>query len=318
MNNQSQPVLCLGEALVDVVNRDGVVTEHVGGSLLNVACVIARLGYRTNIGAWWGDDKYGQMITEYAAKHNVEIVPGSDGAERTTVAYATLDENGRASYEFDLLWDVPQLPPADELRHLHVGSIGATLEPGAQKVLKAVKQMAIRGTVSYDPNARPAIMESPEAVRDRIEAIVALSDLVKASDEDIEWLYPDTPVEEVMRRWMNLGAAMVVATRGPWGAYARIANERDMLVIDPLNVEMIDTVGAGDSFMGGLISGLLDAGLLGGAEAKNALRKARWADVQSALHRAVITSGLTVSHSGAYAPVSDEVAQVLAANPKLC
>ncbi|MFP7696711.1 carbohydrate kinase family protein [Trueperella sp. LYQ143] len=317
MNGANRPVLCLGEALVDVVNRDGEVTEHVGGSLLNVACVIARLGYRCAIGAWWGDDKFGKMISAYAEEHNVEIVPGSDHAERTTVAYATLDENGRASYEFDLLWDVPQLPPADELRHLHVGSIGATLEPGAQKVLQAVKQMAIRGTVSYDPNARPAIMESPELVRDRIESIIALSDLVKASDEDIQWLYPERPVEDVMRHWLSLGAGMVVATRGPWGAYAMLSSERDMLVIDPLNIEMVDTVGAGDSFMGGLISGLLDARLLGGAEAKNALRQARWADVQTALHRATITSGLTVSHSGAYAPTYDDVAQVLAANPKL-
>ena len=317
MANDIHPVLCLGEALVDVVKRGGEISEHVGGSLLNVACVISRLGFRSAIAAWWGKDKYGQMISDYAYDHGVEIIEGCDGAERTTIAYATLDDEGRARYEFDLLWDVPKLPPADELTHLHVGSIGATLQPGARKVVQAVKQMAIRGTVSYDPNARPAIMGSPEEVRGQIEAIIALSDLVKASDEDIEWLYPNTPVEEVMRRWKQLGAAMIVATRGPWGAYVMLHDERDMLAIDPLNVDVVDTVGAGDSFMGGLISGLLDARLLGGAEAKRALRKARWADVQSALHRAVVTSGLTVSHAGAYAPTACDVAEVISANSQL-
>ncbi|MGO1594113.1 MAG: carbohydrate kinase family protein, partial [Ancrocorticia sp.] len=127
----------------------------------------------------------------------------------------------------------------------------------------------------------------------------------------------DTPVEDVMRRWLSMGPAMVVVTRGPWGAYARLKNERDMLVIDPLNVELADTVGAGDSFMSGMLSALLDAGLLGSADAKTRLRKASWGDIVPALHRATMTSGLTVSHNGAYAPNRDEIARVLAANPLL-
>lgn len=317
MNNIDKPVLCLGEALVDVVNHNGTITEHVGGSILNVACVIARLGYRCAIGAWWGDDKYGHMIDNYALAHNLEVLPGSNTAERTTVAYATLDAQGRASYEFDLLWDVPALPPSTELRHLHVGSIGATLTPGAQKVMQAVKDMTIHGTVSYDPNARPAIMKSPELVRDQMEAIIALSDLVKASDEDIKWLYPTRPITEVMRHWLNLGAGMVVATCGPQGAYAMLKNERDILVINPLDINIVDTVGAGDSFMGGIISGLLDAQLLGDTAAKSALRQARWAAVQPALHRATITSGITVNHAGAYAPTYSEVKQMLITDPSL-
>ena len=152
----------------------------------------------------------------------------------------------------------------------------------------------------------------------RIEEIIALSDVVKASDEDIAWLYgAQTPVEDVMRRWISLGPGLVVVTRGPWGAYAKLSNERDMLVIDPLNVEVGDTVGAGDSFMGGLLSGLLDAGLIGSTQAKAKLRQTRWDDVTPALHRATITSGLTVSHNGAYAPAREEVEAVLTAQPLL-
>ncbi|MFT3943307.1 MAG: PfkB family carbohydrate kinase [Ancrocorticia sp.] len=312
------PVLCLGEALIDVVIRGEESAEHVGGSPLNVACVLTAMDHPALIGAWWGKDARGAAIEEYATARNVGIVPGSDAAERTTVANAYLDEAGRATYEFDLLWEVPELPEPKDLTHLHTGSIAATLEPGGTDVLRAAKNMAVAGTVSYDPNVRPSIMESPEKVLVRIEELIAISDVVKASDEDIAWLYgEETPVEEVMRRWLALGPGLVVVTRGPWGAYARLANERDMIVIDPLNVELGDTVGAGDSFMGGLLSGLLDADLIGSAEAKARLREARWNDVTPALHRATITSGLTVSHNGAYAPSREEVEAVLKAQPLL-
>ncbi|MDO4888038.1 MAG: carbohydrate kinase [Actinomycetaceae bacterium] len=318
MAESQLPVLCLGEALIDVVIRGDESNEHVGGSPLNVACVLTALDQPALIGAWWGKDDHGKMIEDFAADHNVGIVPGSDGAERTSIAYAKLDDLGRADYEFELSWDVPDLPDTKEIAHLHTGSIAATLEPGGTGVLRTVKAHAIKGTVSYDPNVRPAIMESPEKVTPRIEELVSRSDVVKASDEDIAWLYgKDTPVEEVMRRWLALGPGLVVVTRGPWGAYARLKSERDMLVIDPLNVEVTDTVGAGDSFMGGLLSGLLDAGLLGSAEAKKKLRAARWDDVRTALHRATVTSGLTVSHAGAYAPSPAEVDEVIQADPLL-
>ena len=94
-------------------------------------------------------------------------------------------------------------------------------------MLRAAKNMAVAGTVSYDPNIRPSIMESPAKVINRIEELISLSDVVKASDEDIAWLYgEETPVEEVMRRWNSMGPGLVVVTRGPWGAYAKLANER--------------------------------------------------------------------------------------------
>lgn len=313
------PVLCLGEALVDIIIREGRANiEHVGGSPLNVACGLATLGHPTVIAAWWGDDDRGKAIEQHANNHGVGVVPGSNQAERTAVAYAYLDEDGRATYEFDLLWDVPELPAATALAHLHTGSFAATLEPGAAGVLAAVKTMAINGTVSYDPNVRPALMGAPELVRARIEELVSLSDVVKASDEDIAWLYgTETPVEEVIRTWAASGPGLVVATRGPWGAYAVLAGDRDMLVVDPLNVEIGDTVGAGDSFMAGLLSGLLDAGLVGGPEAKARLREANWGQVRTALHRAVVTSGLTVSRNGAYAPSRAEIERVLTVDPRL-
>jgi len=312
------PVLCLGEALIDVVHRDGKSTEHVGGSPLNVACGLAALGHPTQLAAWWANDPRGHAIEELLANHSVRPVAGSDQANKTAVANAFLDEQGRATYEFDLEWKVPELPAPADITHLHTGSFAATLAPGGNDVLRAVKAQSIVGTVSYDPNARPNLMGSASDVIGRIEEIISVSDVVKASDEDIEWLYgKDAPVENIMRKWLAMGPAMVVVTRGPWGAYARLASERDMLVIDPLNVELADTVGAGDSFMSGMLSALLDTGLLGSAEAKTRLRAARWEQVVPALHRATMTSGLTVSQNGAYSPNRVEIARVLAANPLL-
>lgn len=314
---EQQRVLCLGEALIDVVRRDGSEAEHVGGSLLNVAAGAATLGHPAEICAWWGPDERGAALAKWATDSGVAIVPGTDSAERTAVAYATLDDEGRATYEFDLTWDVPEIADLESYGHLHTGSIAATLEPGGTKVVEVARQIRDHGTVSYDPNVRPALMESPELVRARVEELFALSDVVKASDEDLEWLYPGEPVEDVMRRLVKAGPAMVVVTRGPWGAYAMLCDNRDMMHVDQLTVEVADTVGAGDSFMAGLISGLLEAGLLGSVEARGRLRAAGWSDVQPALHNAVVTSALTVSNHGAYAPSSAEVVAVKLADPTL-
>ncbi len=310
-------VLCLGEALIDVVIRGDSTVEHVGGSLLNVAAGIATLGHPASICAWWGKDARGERLAQWATGSGVDIVPGTDSAEKTAVAYAHLDEHGRATYEFDLSWDVPPLPDLTPFGHLHTGSIAATLEPGGTAVVETARRLREHATISYDPNVRPALMESPAHVLSRVEELVGLSDLVKASDEDVAWLYPDEPVEDVMRRWIKAGPAMVVITRGPWGAYALLADNRDMLHIDQLTVEVGDTVGAGDSFMAGLIAGLLDAGLLGSSEARERLRAAGWSDVQSALHNAVVTSAITVSRNGAYAPTRDETEAEKDADPTL-
>lgn len=310
--------LCLGEALVDVVLREGEdPVEHVGGSLFNVACGIATLDDPASILSWWGRDVRGFRIAEAAVRAGVTVVPGTDGAPNTPLAFAHIDDEGRATYEFDLTWQVPPVGELERYGHLHTGSFAATLAPGADAVLDVATRIRDHATVSYDPNIRPALMGTPEEVLPRITELIGLSDVVKASDEDLAWLYPDEPVEDVMRRWIAAGPSLVVITRGPWGAYALLAGNRDMLHVDQLTVDVVDTVGAGDSFMAGLVSGLLDAGYLGSRYAARRLRAAQWSDVQSALHRAVITSAITVSRAGAYAPSMDEVQAVRAQDPTL-
>ena len=314
MSSVASPVpppalLCVGEALIDIVHRSGRPSaEHIGGSLLNVAAGTAALGVPTRLASWWGPDARGQRLAEAAAAAGVDVVAGSDGAARTSVAQAHLDAAGHARYDFDLSWSVPALPSDAVIGHLHTGSLAATVEPGGEQVLALVERLRPDATISYDPNARPAIMGSPEAVRDRVAQLIARSDVVKASDEDIAWLYPEAEPADVLAAWAGLGPALVVMTRGGDGALARLAHDETALVVDAPAVEVGDTVGAGDSFLAGLLAGLWDAGLLGGPDARARLRHARWADVSEPLRRAALTSALTVQQAGAHAPDAAQVA----------
>lgn len=303
-------MLCVGESLIDVVRRGDQVSEHVGGSPLNVAVGLARLGGSVTLASWWGRDAHGERIAQACAAAGVAVEPGSDGAGHTSVAQAELDDEGRATYTFDFAFSVPPIDDEASVRHVHTGSIACTAEAGGSQVVDLVERARAHATVSYDPNTRSSIMGSPGAVLDRIEALIGASDVVKASDEDIAWLYSDAPLTTVMRGWLDLGVRLVVVTRGPEGALAWLAGEDAPHDVERRRVDLADTVGAGDSFMAGLISGLLAAGLLGGADARGRLDTASWAEIEPALRRAVLTSATTVSHAGAYAPTLAEIAEL--------
>lgn len=314
MTTTESAILCVGEALIDVVRRPGCeASEHVGGSLLNVAAGMAALGVPTHLASWWGQDARGERLAAFARAAGVAIVPGTAGAKATPIAQADLDADGQARYTFDLTWELPTLP-TEGIEHVHTGSLAATVEPGGSAVAAEMARLRSSATISYDPNARPAIMGSPAAVVERVEALVALSDVVKASDEDLMWLYPDVPPATTLERWGTLGPTLVVMTRGARGALARLAHVDTSLEVAAPSVQVGDTVGAGDSFMAGLLAGLRQAGLVGGPAARELLRRARWEDLAVPLRQAALTSAVTVGRAGAYAPGPDEVAALNAAD----
>ncbi len=300
--------LVIGEALIDAVDDGaGGASEHVGGSPANVAFGLAALGHEVSLATWLGRDDRGRRITDRCAQVGAALLPGSDGADHTSVAHAFVDETGAATYEFDLTWQVPAVPDLARFGHLHTGSIAATLEPGGSQVLAAARAAQSTATISYDPNMRPTLMGSADAVRGRVEELVGLADVVKASDEDIAWLYPDRFLPDVLRAWAALGASLTVVTRGGEGALFALNHVREMATFPARRTEVADTVGAGDSFMAGLISGLLDAGYLGGPDARARLQAATLGDVRPAVERAVTTGGITVARAGAYAPTRAEL-----------
>lgn len=300
-------VVSIGEALIDIVQpQTGGPTEHVGGSPANVAIGLAALGHPTLLATNLGDDERGQRITDYLAERHVALTPGSRDAAHTSTAKAMLDADGAATYDFDLSWDIP-VPDLEGIGHVHTGSIAATLQPGASAVFEAMATARATGTVSYDPNARPTIMGQPHEARSLIEECIGRSDVVKASSEDVEWLYQGASAEEVARLWGRLGPLLVVITHGGDGALVHQSSTDTQVRVAAPKVVVIDTVGAGDSFMAGLISGLLDAGLLGSVEARHRLEGASSWALSEAVERALATAAYTVARAGAASPSRADV-----------
>src|SRR5699024_8533170 len=222
----------------------------------------------------------------------------------TSTALARLDANGAATYEFDLLWDPRPVGLPDDVDAVHTSSIAAVLEPGAATVLDVLRRHRGSATISYDPNARPTLMGDPGRVRAQIEATIALSDVVKASDEDVSWLYGTDDVEDVVDSWRELGPALTVLTRGDEGAVGFCGSGR--VQVSPVVVDAVDTVGAGDTFSAGILDALAAKGLLG-AEQRGALAALPSDEVADVLRRAAALAAITVSRAGANPPWSHEL-----------
>jgi fructokinase len=305
----SEHALVIGEALVDVVVRtDGTTDAHPGGSPANVAIGLGRLGRDVELLAYLADDPNGTLVREHLAASQVALADGSLGAPRTSVATARLDETGAATYEFDLEWAIAAgASPRSAPVVVHTGSIAAVLHPGAADVRRIVASVRDTATVTYDPNARPTLMGNPADARVAIEETVALADVVKVSDEDLEWLSGTPDVDAVARGWLALGPAFVVVTRGGSGATAFLPGGREISITAP-SVTVADTVGAGDSFMGGLIDGLWGFGLLG-AVRRDALRAISDETLTAILERCARIAAITVSRPGANPPGSAELGE---------
>lgn len=302
------PIGVIGEALIDiVVDSNGATTEFVGGSPANVAVGLARLDHPCWLASHWGEDARGERIAALLAAEGVVTNQGSANAARTSTATAHLDEAGVASYDFDITWElaadsVPDQPGV----HVHTGSIAATLEPGSHIIAEYLARARADRTISYDPNARPTLMGHPDVVRPQIEALIAMSDVVKASVEDVDWLYPGLSRQQVLAGWAGLGPSLCLLTMGADGVMGLVNGHE--FHHPAQSVQVADTIGAGDSFTSGLLSGLADAGLLGGLAERAQLRAAGVEQIMPAIARASACAAITVSRDGANPPRRDELA----------
>ena len=297
-------VLVVGEALVDLVQRaDGSRHEAPGGSPANVALTLGRLGRHPQLLTSLGDDDRGRAVRGWLEGSGVRVSAGSATGAHTSTATALLDASGAATYEFDLAWSVDtQLAgPADVL---HVGSIATVIEPGASAVLRLVEERRQNATITFDPNIRPALIDDAGAARARVEQLVGLADVVKVSDEDLRWVRPDQSLSEAAADWLALGPAAVVVTLGGEGAFALTAAGR-VSILAPL-VSVVDTVGAGDTFMGALIDGLVDADVAG-ADRRAALRELPLGVLERIMRRSADAAAITVSRPGADPPTREEL-----------
>jgi fructokinase len=300
-----QDVLVIGEALVDIVCAPGQpAVEHAGGSPANVALGLARLGVTTHLLTRIGDDERGRLVRRHLEASGVRLVGGSVTGGPTSTATAHLDGEGVASYAFELDWTLPASAETGSARVVHTGSIAATLAPGGDDVLRLIEAVGGRSLISYDPNARPALMGSPRKALERIERIVRAADVVKVSDEDLEWLIPGVDPLQVAETWRASGPALVVLTRGSEGAVGVLAS--GVVEVSAPKILVADTVGAGDALMAGLLDGLDGAGLLQ-ADRVEDLRSASAADLGPLLEHAVRIAALTCTRPGANPPTREEL-----------
>lgn len=310
-----QFALVIGEALIDIVERPAIpLAEIPGGSPANVALTMARLGRDSLLHTWIGPDAHGEAIKRHLEASGVRLTALSRGAERTSTAHARIGADNAATYDFTVEWAPAALPPlTPPPLVVHIGSFSAVAAPGDQVVAEAIRDCRASSTITYDPNVRPQLMGEAAAARAAISRLVALADVVKVSDEDLAWVAgdPAVDVETTARAWLDLGPAIVVVTRGKAGALALAANGARVEVAADPTVQVVDTVGAGDSFMGGLNDALWRAGLLG-ADRRAALRSVDADVLQALLQRAAAVADITVSRAGANPPTAAEVDAALA------
>ncbi|MHB1592950.1 MAG: carbohydrate kinase family protein [Streptosporangiaceae bacterium] len=312
-------VTVIGEALIDLVPgaEPGSFIASAGGSPYNVAIGLARLGVPTSLMARLADNALGRILRGGAEAEGIDLSAAPRATEPTTLAVVSLDAQARASYDFyhqgtaDWQWspgELSRVPGSTGV--LHFGSLASWLPPGDQRILDLAGQVRARGDVlvSYDPNIRPTLLRDPGHGRDVVERAVRIAHLVKASAEDIAWLYPGRSTAEVARQWLALGTSLVVITDGERGAGA-FTGTGPVINRPAAAVTVADTVGAGDSFTAGLIAALIRSG----RASPPGLLGLPAADLAAVLDEAITVASLNCQRTGNDPPTAADLRAALAA-----
>jgi len=298
-------ILISGEALIDLIPDAGKENQYdavLGGSPYNVAIGLARLGGKASFVSRISADANGEALAAALLRDGVDLSLVARDPRPTTLAFVmrgTAQTGSRYSFyldatSFDGVWPFPPIWPAGA-RHLHVGSIAALDARHGANVVEALARAKPHASVSFDPNIRPLVTPDRDAVLGLAERQAGLATLVKASEEDLEWLYPGRGVEDTLAAWAALGPKFVVATLGEKGSIAYLGRER--LEIAPVKVDVVDTVGAGDSFMSSLLFTMDRDGALGaGTPAPTREKLGGW------LNFAARASAITCSRRGSDPP----------------
>jgi fructokinase len=298
----------LGEALIDLVaDPDGRYTAHPGGSPLNVAIGLARLGHPTEFMARLSTDGFGRRLADHAHSSGVRLNAAPRVTESSTLAVVAVDELGHAEYDFyvqgtaDWQWTESELDALPPSALVHTGSLAAWIEPGAGRIAAMTERVRAEGgtLLSYDPNVRPRLLGDPTSARALIERSVSTAHIVKCSEEDLSFLYPARDASEIITQWLDLGASVVVVTLGADGVVAG-ARSGAKAELGAVKITLADTIGAGDAFMSGLLASFVEADVSSSA-ALDALTSvalsARVAD-------ATLVAALTCEQVGANPPTA--------------
>ena len=253
-------IVVAGEALVDLVpGEDGALRPHPGGGPFNTARAIARLGRPVAFLGRLSTDRFGRELQAMLERDGVALDAVVTTDEPTTLALAELDDAGAARYRFyERGTSAPGLQKAEALAALpagvevlHVGTLGIHLEPVADAIEALVERLAGEALVAIDPNVRPGVLADPAGFRARLARLLDRADLVKLSEDDLAWLAPGAAPEDGVRSLLGAARAGVL-TRGPDGAL--VVTRTDAIEIAAPRVDVVDTIGAGDAFGGGLVA----------------------------------------------------------------
>ncbi|WP_027531202.1 carbohydrate kinase [Bradyrhizobium sp. WSM3983] len=306
-------LISCGDALIDFVptrNAAGreAVMPAVGGSCLNVAIGIARLGAPTGFVGGVSTDLFGRMIADHATASNVELGLATRSDHQTTLAFVRIvaGESHYAFYDAETAtrnWTFRRGSiPFDTVEAVHVGSTTLVNDQGAAETMALIADARASSTISFDPNCRPNLVQDKPAYLARMVEFAASADLIKMSDVDFAYLFGEEPYQQRASALLGQGTSLVVITRGNNGAIAWHAKAGQIEVEAP-EVAVADTIGAGDSFQAALLFALHKQGRL----ARQRLKDIGADELRRALSFAANCAGLTCTRPGADPPWSHEI-----------
>lgn len=295
-------IAVIGEGVIDRFLLPNSESDVIGGSGLNTAIAAKLAGLDTYWLSLHSEDRFGQDILDYASKAGVLPESPMRSTFATPLVEIRLRADGSPSYEFhmknaaDWQWTDSDLKKLSEYDIFHLTSLSAVLRPGSEAIFKYLQTRPASQIISYDPNARPSAISSEEQnfVKQRIEEIVQIVNIVKVSDEDLRWLSSDD-IYETALRWSTLGPVFVIMTSGENGA-TLFANGEKISDIPGVSIDVLDTVGAGDTLMGWILRCISMSGGLPTSE-----------QLIDGLQIAVKAAAITCSRQGCRPPTESEV-----------
>ena len=310
-------IAAVGEVVADaVLPADGIrdheahLTVHPGGGSANFSIAVARLGSTARFAGRLSTGSLGQLCRSKLADSGVDLSASVAATEPATLAIARLNEDGSANYEFytegtaDWQWTAEELAPllagdGEAPVALHTGTLALALQPSGTVIEELVAQARSRLTVSIDPNLRTVLIPV-ELYRDKIAHWGSLADIIRLSEDDLEQLWPDTTPEQAAAKLHGFGVPLAIVSLGADGAFASLRGEQVRVPV--AGTAVVDTVGAGDSFHGGLLHYLGTLGRLGGR-----LDELTVDELREALEFASRVAAVTVSRAGANPPWAHEL-----------